>query len=290
MTWRQFVMDLEALPPDAVEALFARHGAEAVTFSDGGDDAVLEPERGETPLWLETQVTGLFPADADFTALVADLGQAFGLREPPRHRIEELADREWEREWLRDFRPMRFGRRLWVCPHGEAADDPDGVVVALDPGLAFGTGTHPTTALCLRWLDDIDLDGLTVLDFGCGSGILGIAALKLGASSVVAIDHDPQAVTAARANAGHNEVGDRIRVDSALPDGTFDVVLANILAQPLIDHADWLTARLAPGASLALSGILAFQAESVRAAYAASVRFEPTASDDGWIRLSGRKR
>ena len=146
MTWRQFVMDLEALPPDAVEALFARHGAEAVTFSDGGDDAVLEPERGETPLWLETQVTGLFPADADFTALVADLGQAFGLREPPRHRIEELADREWEREWLRDFRPMRFGRRLWVCPHGEAADDPDGVVVALDPGLAFGTGTHPTTA------------------------------------------------------------------------------------------------------------------------------------------------
>jgi ribosomal protein L11 methyltransferase len=201
MDWQQFVMDLGPLSPESVEAVFSRHGAHAVTLSDAGDEALLEPRPGETPLWRATRVTGLFSVDADFDALRADLQMTFGIGDLPGHRIEQLADRTWEREWLKDYHPMRFGRRLWVSPVGQTPDAEDAVVVSMDPGLAFGTGTHPTTALCLEWLDGLDLDGKRILDFGCGSGILGIAALLLGAESVLAVDIDPQALTATAANA-----------------------------------------------------------------------------------------
>lgn len=290
MDWRQFVMNLGSLEADAVESVFERHGAEAITLSDAGSEPVLEPGPGETPLWRETRISGLFSRDTDFDSLAADLRQSFGLPELPRHTIEELRDRAWEREWLRDFHPMRFGRRLWVCPTDGRADAAGAVIVALDPGLAFGTGTHPTTALCLEWLDAEDVRGARVLDFGCGSGILGIAALKLGAASVLALDIDPQALTATRENAAKNGVSARLDTARDAGDGRFDIVIANILAGPLTERAEWLAARIVDGGRLALSGILRAQADTVCTAYRQTIDFAPAVIRNDWVRLDGRKR
>jgi len=292
MEWRQFVMHLERLEPDRVEEILARHGALAVTLSDAADDPVLEPAPGETPLWGDTRITGLFEVGFDLDALERDLLTSLNLERLPEHRVETLADRDWEREWLRDFRPMRFGRRLWVCPSGFEIEDADAIVLRLDPGLAFGTGTHPTTALCLEWLDSIELDSRRVLDFGCGSGILAIAALRLGAGTATGVDIDPQALTATSKNAEANGVSERL---VALPGGVdcgagYDVVLANILAGPLVDLAATLAARLARGGRLALSGILTAQADTVRAAYEPWVRFDPPRSSADWTLLTGVKR
>jgi ribosomal protein L11 methyltransferase len=297
MAWLQLVMDLGALPGDDVEALFSRFGAHAITLSDAGDEPVLEPGPGETPLWSSVRITGLFSPDADLDALRRALCAEFALDDMPAHRVEELEDRHWEREWLKDFRPMRFGSRLWVCPRGqqpEGRDRDTAIRLELDPGLAFGTGTHPTTALCLRWLDqqhDIGmLQGKRVFDFGCGSGILAIAALLLGAGHAVAMDIDPQAVTATRSNAEQNGVAANITASTVRPDTEFDLVFANILAAPLIDNAEWLCQRLRDGASLLLSGILINQVDDIRDAYGRWIDFEPPEFDDDWARLAGRKR
>jgi ribosomal protein L11 methyltransferase len=292
MSWQQFTMQLGSLPAQMVEEIFEKHGACSVTLSDAGDDPVLEPGPGETPLWPDTQITGLFASSSDLGRLRDELLVAFHLERLPGYRIEPLADRLWEREWLKDFRPMAFGKRLWVCPGEYSIDAADAVVVALDPGLAFGTGTHATTALCLEWLDSSELRGRTVLDYGCGSGILCIAALLLGAASAVAIDTDPQAITATRQNAQRNGVADRLTMTmrhDAIHQ-RFDIIVANILAAPLIEHAAAISARLKPGAELALSGILATQADAVRKAYAAYVDFEPAQQREDWIRLTGRSR
>ncbi len=296
MDWRQFVMDLESLDPATVEELFGRLGASSVTLSDAGDDPVLEPGPGETPLWTNTRITGLFPGDADMQAFQAALLAELGLDELPQHRIEALADRAWEREWLRDFGAMRFGERLWICPTGSEVDDDDAIVINLDPGLAFGTGTHATTALCLEWLDEIDLTGRTLLDYGCGSGVLAIAGLKLGCPAATAMDIDPQAVIATRQNAAANDVDQKLLVTGS-PDGIegqFDVVVANILAGPLAQFADSITSLLARGGMLALSGVLCEQADEVMAAYKAWIEFEEPVfrEQDGqiWSRLTGLKR
>lgn len=295
MDWQQITMDLGALDPERVEAVFERHGAASVTLTDAGDRPVLEPAPGETPLWADTRISGLFSADADLDALVADLESSLGLAGVPGLRIETLADRAWEREWLRDFGPMQFGRRLWVCP-GDAQAPAGAVVVRLDPGLAFGTGTHPTTAMCLDWLDGLDLDGRRVLDYGCGSGILAIAALKLGARSAVAMDIDPQAVTATECNARHNGVDGKLSVCSsdAGISGRFDVVVANILAGPLVELAESVITRLSSGGDLALSGILSGQVDRIRAAYAPRIEFDAPAfrsqANQTWARLGGKRR
>lgn len=291
MHWQQFTMHLGALPQELVEAVFARHGACSVTLSDAGDDPVLEPAPGETPLWADTRITGLFDAHADLRRLHDDLLHSFMLKELPGCRVERLQDRDWSREWLRDFHPMAFGRRLWVCPGEFEVDARDAVVLRLDPGLAFGTGTHPTTALCLEWLDAMDLQGCRVLDYGCGSGILGIAALLLGAESAVCVDIDPQAITATRANATRNDVADRLiaTTDVAGLSGQFDVVLANILAAPLIDNAARICALLRRGGRLTLSGILRSQAGTVADAYRECVNFAASRSRDDWVLLSGQR-
>lgn len=295
MHWQQLSMDLAALDPDAVEVLFERHGAYSVTLTDAGDRPVLEPAPGETPLWADSRITGLFAAEADLGALLDDIADTLGVNALPPHDIETLEDRAWEREWLRDFGPMAFGDRLWVLPGDSAAPD-DAVVVRLDPGLAFGTGTHPTTALCLEWLDGLPLEGRTVLDYGSGSGLLAIAALKLGATSATAMDIDPQAVTATRSNAVANGVDDRLVVvgsDDAI-EGHYDVVVANILAGPLVELAESIAARVRPAGDLALSGILSEQVNEIVAAYRPWIDMaEPACRESGgqvWARLNGERR
>ena len=296
MQWRQFVMDLDSLDPAIVEEAFARLGACSVTLSDAGDDPVLEPGPGETPLWSNTRVTGLFSGEAGLDAFRGALAAELGIEQLPTHHIEELADRAWEREWLKDFGAMKFGKRLWICPTGQAVEADDAVIVHLDPGLAFGTGTHPTTAMCLDWLDGIDLSGKSLLDYGCGSGVLAIAALKLGCDSATGMDIDPQAVIATRQNATANDVGEGLFVTGSPEglEGPFDVVVANILAGPLVQFADSITSLLARGGMLALSGVLCEQAGEVMAAYKAWIEFdEPEFREqDGqtWSRLTGWKR
>lgn len=292
MDWRQFVMHLDSLEPDRVEAVLAEHGAVSVTLSDAGDDPVLEPAPGEMPLWQSTRITGLFAGDADLDSLPEALRAALGVESLPEHRVVELADREWEREWLRDFRPMRFGRRLWVSPHGFEVDADDAIVLRLDPGLAFGTGTHATTSLCLEWLDAEPPADRRLLDFGCGSGILAIAGLLLGARHATAVDIDAQAVAATEQNAAANGASDRLTAttDPGAADGTYDVIVANILAATLIELAPLITGRLALGGRLALSGVLERQADEVIDAYAPVIRFDPLATLDGWVRLTGTKR
>ena len=295
MDWRQFVMDLGTLNPDIVEQVFARHGAHSITFTDASDVPVLEPAPGQTPMWRDTRITGLFSANADFDRLQDDLRNSFAIDALPSIAITELEDRAWEREWLRDFRPMRFGERLWICPGDASVKDDDATIVRLDPGLAFGTGTHATTALCLEWLDGLQLDGKTMLDYGCGSGVLAIAALKLGCHHAVAMDIDPQAVTASEDNAARNGVADML---TTLPgpgdiEGQFDVVVANILAAPLIDLAEPISCCVKSGCSLALSGILSEQVGEVLSAYSPWISFdEPAVREQGgqaWVRLSGRR-
>jgi ribosomal protein L11 methyltransferase len=296
MDWQQFVMNLETLSPASVEEILIRHGAQSITFSDAGDRPVLEPGPGETPLWARTRITGLFEPGADMAGLLADLQTTLELDELPEHRLETLADRDWEREWLKDFKPVRFGRRLWVCPAGSRPAQHDAVVVRLDPGLAFGTGTHATTAMCLEWLDSLDLAGKSLLDYGCGSGVLAIAALKLDGEHAHAMDIDPQAVLATRLNAAANGVQERLTVCGSANDiaGYFDVVVANILAGPLAELAAGITRYLRPGGQLGLSGILSEQADDVREAYARWVEFdEPEFRvQDGqtWTRLTGSRR
>lgn len=294
MDWLQFVMDLGAMDPDDAESAFLQAGAFSVTLSDAGDDPVLEPGPGETPLWARTQITGLFPGDAEPGSIRESLQNLLQLGTLPAHRIERLADREWEREWLKDFGPMRFGKRLWVCPHGLEVQAEDAVVVRLDPGLAFGTGTHPTTAMCLEWLDGIDVAGKSILDYGCGSGVLAIAALKLGAAAATGMDIDPQATIATRENAADNGVSMTVCGSDDEVAGEFDVVVANILAGPLVQFADSITSRLARHGMLALSGVLCEQARDVRAAYAPWIEFDEPAfreqDDQTWSRLTGRRR
>jgi ribosomal protein L11 methyltransferase len=289
MEWRQFVISLESIEPALLEEVLLRHGAQSVTLSDAGNDPVLEPLPGSTPLWSDTRLTALFTADADFESLRTDLEQTLAIDVLPDNHVEALADCAWERQWLKDFGPMRFGERLWVSPEGFTIDADDAVVVRLDPGLAFGTGTHATTALCLEWLDKIDIADKTLLDFGCGSGILAIAALKLGAKSVTAVDIDFQAITATRQNALSNEVDDRLETTMQIDqlDDQFDFVVANILAGTLVDHATFVCDRLRSGGRLALSGILADQVADVSAAYSHCIEFAAADYRDNWARLSG---
>ena len=296
MAWRQFIMDLGVLDSEAVETVFERFGASSVTLTDAGDNPVLEPGPGETPLWADTKITGMFSPDIDLQGLRDGLLTEFGLAELPSHRIETLEDRAWEREWLKDFGPMQFGHRLWIHPKGSEPLSDDSVVVYLDPGLAFGTGTHATTALCLEWLDGVPMKGKSVLDYGCGSGVLAIAALKLGCGSAVAMDIDPQAVIATHQNASDNDVAENLRVLGLASEieGEFDVVVANILAGPLVQFAESITLTLRRGGMLTMSGVLCEQADDVMAAYEAWIDFDDPVfrAQDGqiWSRLNGTRR
>jgi ribosomal protein L11 methyltransferase len=276
------------LTDDALEQI----GALSVTYVDRVDDQpVLEPKPGEIRLWRDTLVRALFDQSTEPALNLQRLGLALGAEVLGTARVRNVADQAWERVWLEDWKPMRYGRRLWVYPTTAAApDDPATVVVRLDPGLAFGTGSHPTTSLCLQVLDSLELGGCTVIDYGCGSGVLGIAALKLGAAQVIAVDIDPQALTATRDNAARNGVAAHILVqetEAALP--RTDCVLANILAGPLIELAPRLTAACLEGGHLILSGLLRNQAEAVSAAYATGFDMLQVLTQDEWCCIHARR-
>ncbi len=288
---------LAGLDPAAVDDALFELGASSITLADRGDEPVLEPGPGEIRLWSDTLVRALFPLPHD-DAVLADsvrclgaLAARFGEHITETARVRHVAARDWERVWLIDWKAMRFGRRLWVCPTAAAAPpDPDAVIVRLDPGLAFGTGTHPTTALCLQILDSMPLSGVTLIDYGCGSGILGIAALKMGAARVTAVDLDPQALLATRDNAARNGVADGIDVQGVPAHlQPARVVVANILAGPLIELAPILTAACEPGADLLLSGLLKTQAYAVKAAYSSAFDMVLVVGRDEWCCIHARR-
>jgi ribosomal protein L11 methyltransferase len=299
MPFLQLTLAIGSANPEPYEDALLELGASSITLEDAADDPVLEPAPGTTPLWPTVRLKALFDADIDREQLLERLSVQLEDSLPPAS-FEHLADRVWEREWLKDFRPMRFGQRLWVCPadmRPETAEDPDApqrapVFIDLDPGLAFGTGTHPTTALCLEWLDGAALSGKTVIDYGCGSGVLAIAALKLGADAAIAIDIDPQAIIATRENAQRNQVADRLRValvtEAQLPNA--DVVLANILAEPLEQLSQQLARLVRSRGHIVLSGLLSAQAQRVATQYAAWFDMAPVNTRGDWARLTGIKR
>lgn len=291
-TFYEIEFPLASLDPEAVEAALFEIGASSVTFVDGGDEPVLEPRPGEIRLWGDTRARALFESALDPMERLDRLASNFGTHITATARIRAVENLDWERVWLKDWKSMRFGRRLWVCPtSAEAPDDPDAVVVRLDPGLAFGTGTHPTTALCLEALDALPLSGRRVIDYGCGSGILGIAALKMGAAHVIAVDLDPQALLATRENAVRNGVASELEV-RGVPAGLrpADCVVANILEGPLIELAPLLTDACEQDGNLLLSGLLKTQARAVKAAYAADFAIVRVTERDEWCCIHACRR
>jgi ribosomal protein L11 methyltransferase len=291
MAWLQLRINTSSEYAESIGDMLSANGSQAVTYVDAKDTPMYEPKPGEIMLWPDTQVVGLFEATDDMKAIIKRLGKARILGSDFKYKLEPLEDRDWEREWMDNFHPMQFGTRLWICPSWRDVPDPNAVNVMLDPGLAFGTGTHPTTALCLRWLDGIDVANKVVVDFGCGSGILALAALKLGAKRVVAIDIDPQALQATQENARRNGVEDRLDVYLPADQPTLeaDVVMANILSGPLLELQDVISSYCKPSGLLVLSGILAEQVTKIEAAYTRDFALDESAIDGEWARVSGKK-
>ena len=292
MAWLQ--LRVFTRTPEFAEELLSAHGAAAVSFIDGADTPILEPLPGETPFWPDTISQAYFKQDQDIAPVLAALREAMPEGAALRTETVLIEDRDWVRLWLEHWPVQCIGGRLWVVPRAKRHEVPADAetVLLLDPGLAFGTGTHPSTWLCLEWLTQQDLRGRTVLDYGCGSGILAIAALLLGAERAVGVDIDPQALTATLDNARVNGVAERVQV--MLPDAftpaPYQVVLANILANPLIALAPRLAECTATGGVLALAGLLDRQADEVRAAYAPYFELEADGQREGWHRVNGRRR
>lgn len=288
MDWIQISIETPG-EVDALEEILLSLGAASVSLANASETPLFEPAPGETPLWERNWVTGLFPASTDPATVIFSVQAKLRLPEPPRYRIESLADRDWIRACLADLKPMRFGRRLWVCPSGHEVKEPDALVVHLDPGLAFGTGTHPSTALCLRALDGEMLKGKSVIDYGCGSGILALAAARLDATLVRAVDIDPQALLATNENAGRNALSDRITtcLPAALDAAPCDLLVANILAGPLLNLAPDFARRVRPAGRLLLAGLLKDNAAEIRAAYAPWFALPEATHEEEWLCLAG---
>lgn len=290
-----------------MEELLVALGAVSVTMQDNEDNPILEPGVGETPLWPTIKLTALFDAEHETENLRTQIYSAYneaGLNEASidetafcsRIALSTLEDRDWEREWLDNYKPIRCGKRLWICPSWCDPVETSAINLMLDPGLAFGTGTHETTLLCLQWLDTQDPKGKRVLDFGCGSGILGIAALLLGADHVEFVDNDPQALQATAANLEKNDIPPsryHICLDSNFnakeKESTFDIVLANILAEPLIQLSNLLGNSLKPEGLITLSGLQVNQDDAVRKAYTSQISFFDINENNGWLRLTGQR-
>lgn len=296
MPWIQLEIPADPDTADQLEELLMELGAEAVSMEDAADQPLYEPEPGTTPLWHHTRIIGLFSVDKDIDLLRAAIEQAWHQKtQQSLSQIDVVLvdDKDWERACLDDFKPRQFGKRLWIVPSWHQAPDPDAANLRLDPGLAFGTGTHPTTTLCLEWLDGQQVENKQIIDYGCGSGILGLAALILGARHVIGVDTDPQALEASRENARRNKVPDSklaLYLPQDEPDTQADIMLANILAQPLISLAPQLTAKVRIGGQLALSGILSSQTESVMAAYEPWFIMDDPVQSEEWVLVTGQRK
>ncbi|KZZ48625.1 MAG: 50S ribosomal protein L11 methyltransferase [Saccharospirillaceae bacterium] len=296
MSWIQIRIHAQRAQVNSIEEALLAQGALSVTLQDDADQPILEPELGTNPIWDETQIIGLFEANQNSEILLKNLNdfyQNLSAQPLPKHKLEILEDKDWIRAWMEDYHPMQFGQRLWVCPSWQTPPQPDAVNLMLDPGLAFGTGTHPTTDLCLQFLDQEVTGKELVVDYGCGSGILGIAALLLGSEKMVGVDIDPQALTATRDNAGRNNIRDDL-YDVFLPDKTpdvkADIMVANILAGPLQALAPDIARLTRQGGKLALSGLLAEQAEDVSQCYSQWYNMNPAKQLGDWVLLTGTRR
>jgi len=289
MPWIQVKLQTTGSRSPAIEDLLMGLGAVSVTLEDSKDQPLLEPPLGTTPIWDDTTLTGLFEADADIDLICLALRNECGAELPIK--VEALEDKDWVREWMDSFEPIAFGQRLWVCPSWKTPPDQNAVNMMLDPGLAFGTGTHETTALCLRWLDSADVAGKIVVDYGCGSGILAIAAALLGAKTVYCVDNDPQALIATQDNAQRNNVTDKIQVfaPDTMPAIQANIMLANILAGPLMSLSERLAGHTLDAGNIVLSGILKDQANDVSDTYSQWFNMDPAAIDGDWVRLTGVK-
>jgi len=285
--WVQLSLRVDPDSMESAESALWEAGAVSVTFLDAEDHPVHEPGPGEMLLWPEVVMVGLFQAGVDEQAIAETMQQSGLISSPTAIRFDPLAERDWERAWMDQYQPLQFGQDLWICP-SHIEPDPDWpLVIRLDPGLAFGSGTHPTTALCLEWIDSQKLAGKQVIDFGCGSGILAIACALKGAAEVTAVDHDPQALLATADNAGRNEVAGIIEclAPDAFEARPVDCVMANILAGPLIALAPLLSDCVKPGGHLVLSGILRNQAADVAAAYTGQLDLVDQSVREDWVRL-----
>jgi len=293
MSWVEVSVSVIREQASLAELVLGQQGALAITFQDDADSPVLEPGPGATPLWPTVQVRGLFELGVSRQQITDALRIIPGIGRPELARWRDVGDQDWERAWIDRFQPMKFGQYLWIVPTGmQIPFDERNVEVRLDPGLAFGTGTHPTTSLCLEWLDGQDVAGCSVVDYGCGSGILGIAAALKGASRVISVDNDPQALETTSANAVRNGVMDIIECQA--PDdysaGEADIILANILAGPLATLAPLLLASVKAGGQIVLSGVLEEQADRVEKAYRSACAHIQSSNRDGWVRLDVTKR
>lgn len=290
MAWLLIKLMAPSDTADAVADALSAAGAMSVSIESATDEQRLQAAGEATPLWNENRITGVFPEDADTTPIIA-AARTVMASEVLSYEIDRLEDTDWERAWMADYRPQQVGTRLWITPSWCEPPDSTATNVVLDPGLAFGTGTHPTTRLCLEWLAELPLAGANVIDYGCGSGVLAIAALKLGAARASGIDIEPQALAVSRANAERNGVADRfvaLTPDELAPGATADLVIANILSEILVTLAPELAGYVRPGGYLGLSGILLDQVENVRAAYPSNVDFALTTRAD-WALLTGRR-
>lgn len=290
MAWIQFIFNSS---PDKAEFLsdaLNEIGAAAVTFEDNADQPIYEPAIGETPLWSATRVIALFDEALDRSAILSALQLQMADQLIPAFKVEAIEDKDWERAWMDSFTPMQFGEKLWIVPSWHQAPDTNAINILLDPGLAFGTGTHATTALCLEWLDGVDLTGKTVIDYGCGSGILAIAAALKGAQRIICVDTDLQALTATQANAERNKVTVETYLPDACPAMTCDLVLANILAGPLMALKSVFATFAQDNTEIVLSGILESQAEQVSRAYQPNFEMQDPVVKDEWVRLYGYYR
>ena len=299
MTWLELSVTLHAAQQERMELALEDLGALSITLRDADADtpderAIFEPSVGELPLWNEIVLNALFDGAVDRSGLVYALHELVPELSPERIAFRDVADQDWTRAWMDQFQPMQFGRRLWIYPSTVTpdADDAGKVIVHLDPGLAFGTGTHPTTALCLEWLDANEVTGRTVIDFGCGSGVLAVAALKLGAARALGVDNDPQAIEASRVNAERNGVVGKmdLYLPQNFPSLREDILIANILAGPLADLAPQFAASVKPGGLLALSGILKGQEDELLARYAEWFDDLAVATREDWVRVTGKRK
>jgi len=296
MPWLQIKVVTSPDIAEFYEDLLLEAGCAAVTFEDAKDQPIFEPELGTTPLWGSTVITGLFAAEHDLESTLAFLNEQKLSAEGGdkiEFKAEILEDKDWEREWMTHYHPMQFGPNFWVCPSWIEVPDANAVNLMLDPGLAFGTGTHPTTALCLEYLASESMQNRTVIDYGCGSGILGIASILLGASAVSGVDIDPQALTATQDNLLRNNL-DKERLPVFFPESfesePVDLVIANILAGPLKELAPTLAELVKSGGQLILSGLLVEQADELISTYSEWFDMEPPSTKEEWVRLTGRKR